>query len=114
MITMDKKVRRLARRRRIRARAFGTADRPRLAFFKSNKQVYAQLINDDKGVTIFGTSSLKLDSNKTEKAQKIGEKVAEAAKKLKVNTVVFDRGGFAYTGITAAFADAARKGGLKF
>ena len=94
------------RQNRIRAKISGTSDRPRLAIYRSNKSIYAQLINDEKGITI--------SAAKGAKPEEVGKKIAELAKKAKITTVVFDRGGYKYHGKVKALADAARKGGLKF
>lgn len=91
---------------KIRAKVSGTAERPRLAVFKSNTRMYAQLINDDKGVTLAA-------ANGTD-AVKVGTEVAKAAKGAGVTMAVFDRGGYIYTGKVRALADAAREGGLTF
>ncbi len=103
--------------RRIRNKITGTSECPRLAVYKSGKHIYAQIIDDTKGVTLVAASSLALKSDKiadTEIAQKVGEEIAKAAKKAKIEDVVFDRGGFVYHGKIAALADAAREGGLNF
>jgi large subunit ribosomal protein L18 len=106
---------RIARKRRIRARVAGTTERPRLAVFRSNTRLVAQLINDTTGTTIAAVSS-HAHAGKTprDKAQAAGAALAEAAKKAGVTKAVFDRGGFLYTGTIAAFADAARAAGLQF
>ncbi len=93
----------------------GTAERPRLSVFRSNKQIYAQVINDLTGKTVASASSLGLDKMpKIDQAKKVGELVAEKAKTAGVETVVFDRNGYLYHGRIQALADAAREGGLKF
>ncbi len=115
--TMQKTLNREKRRRRIRSTVRGTADRPRLAFFRSNRQVYAQIIDDTAGRTLVGASSLNMDDSAkgaVARAERMGIVVAEQAKKQGITSVVFDRGGFVYTGSVRAFADAARNGGLKF
>ena len=94
------------RHNRIRAKVKGTAERPRLAVYKSNRYLEAQVIDDAKGVTL---ASVKLDD-----AKKAGQEIAKAAKAKGIEAVVFDRGGFRYTGAIAVLADAAREGGLKF
>ncbi len=102
---------------RVRARiSAGTAERPRLNVFKSNKEIYAQIINDETGVTVASSSTqkLKLKGNNIENAAKVGKAVAEAAKSAGVESVVFDRGGYIYHGKVKALADAAREAGLKF
>ncbi|MBI5005199.1 MAG: 50S ribosomal protein L18 [Candidatus Lloydbacteria bacterium] len=104
------------RHKRIRAKVQGTDIRPRLAVFKSNRYLYGQLINDDKGVTVAAVSDAALSEKgtKTEKARLLGKALAEAAMKKKITTAVFDRGGFVYTGRIKAFAEGAREGGLVF
>ena len=105
---------RARRQKRIRAKISGTAECPRLAVYRSNKYVYAQLINDEAGKTIAASSSLKMKGKMMEKAAMVGKEIAEKAKTLKVAKAVFDRGGFIYTGKIKAIADAARAGGLTF
>lgn len=105
---------RAGRHARIRARVQGTALRPRLAVFKSNTAIYAQLINDDLGVTLAAADSRKTKGSLTVGAAAVGSAIAEAAKKVGVTTVVFDRGGFRYQGAIALLADSARQGGLTF
>ena len=103
------------RHKRIRAKVSGTGDMPRLSVFRSNKNVYAQIINDDKGVTIVGLSSEKTKGKGLmERAGNVGKEIAKLAKDKGVTKVVFDRGGFLYTGKIKAVADGAREGGLKF
>lgn len=103
------------RHARIRARVHGTAERPRLAVFRSNRYVYAQLINDEAGVTIASVDSRGVaGENARVRAEAVGGMVAEAAKKLNIEKVVFDRGGFRYQGIVASLAEGARKAGLAF
>ena len=106
------------RHRRIRGKVAGTAERPRLAVFRSNKGIFAQLIDDDSGRTIAGASWLGLKKsfkgNKTEQAAEVGKALAEVAKKAGIESVVFDRGGYLYHGRVKALADGAREGGLKF
>lgn len=93
----------------------GTAERPRLAVFRSNKHMYAQLIDDMKGATIVSASDIKESKKKSmDKAREVGEKIASAATGKKIKKVVFDRAGFIYTGRIKTFAEAARKGGLEF
>ncbi len=104
--------------RRIRKKIAGTAERPRLAVYFSNKNVYAQLIDDDQGITLAAASTLDKSVGKSvvneATAKQIGELIASRAKEKKIATVVFDRGGFIYHGKVKALADAAREGGLKF
>ena len=103
------------RHRRIRGRISGTAERPRLAIFRSNKYVYAQVINDEKGVTLASASSKDIKGKAMiEDAKIVGERVAKAAVEKGVRKVVFDRGGFTYSARIKALADAARAGGLEF
>lgn len=103
----------MRRHNRIRARVIGTATKPRLAVFRSNKFIYAQLIDDAAHKTIASADSRKMKgANPTERAAEVGKSIAEAAKKAGVETVVFDRGGFKYQGAVAAIADGAREGGL--
>ena len=103
------------RHKKIRAKVFGTAEKPRLSVFKSNKYIYGQLINDDKAETIISLSSMKV-KGKTfmERSTETGKEIAKLALGKKINTVVFDRGGFKYVGRVKAFATGAREGGLKF
>lgn len=102
---------RRARRRRIRSKVKGTSDRPRLSVYKSNKYLYAQIIDDDTGNTIASVSSKDI---KGASAQKVGKEIAKLASEAGVKKVVFDRSGYPYTGNVAAIADAAREGGLEF
>lgn len=106
---------RIRRHARIRAKVFGTGEMPRLSVFKSNKYISAQIIDDEKGVTLASVHS-KTIKGKTmkEKSELAGVAIAELAKTKKVSKVVFDRGGFIYTGNVKALADGARKGGLQF
>lgn len=107
--------RRDARHARIRSRVTGTAERPRLAVFKSNTALYAQLIDDTKGATLLASDTRKLAGDKlVDRAITLGTDLAKAAKDKGVEKVVFDRGGFLYQGAIAAMADAAREGGLQF
>ncbi len=110
---------RLKRKRRISFKVKGSAERPRLAIFRSNKAFYAQIIDDDKGVTLLslGTNSKDVKGklkNTKEGVQSLGETIAKKAVASKVNQVVFDRAGYLYHGKVKAFADGARSGGLKF
>lgn len=103
-------------KRRVRRNIFGTAERPRLSVYRSNKEIYAQLVDDNAGVTIASASSREKveGSTKTEKANSVGKLIAEKAKAKGVETIVFDRNGFVYHGRIKALADGAREGGLKF
>lgn len=104
------------RHARIRAKVTGTAERPRLAVFRSNKYIYAQLINDEAGVTLASASDIseKAGKVKVERAASVGTALATKAKDAKITSVVFDRGGFIFTGRVKALAEAARNGGLEF
>lgn len=102
------------RKNRVRAKIGGTAERPRLSVFVSNKNITAQLIDDVNGKTLAYADSRKMQGSMTEKAAKVGETIAEAAQKAKIETVVFDRGGRQYAGRLHALANAAREKGLKF
>ncbi len=104
-----KKAMRMKRKLRIRAKVNGTADRPRMAIFRSNTALYVQLIDDTKGTTILAD---RTDGKSMAKAKELGTRIAEAAKKKGITTVVFDRGGFRYHGVVKTLADAAREGGL--
>jgi large subunit ribosomal protein L18 len=105
-------------KKRIRKNITGTSSRPRLSVFRSNKQIYAQVIDDVKGVTITSASSHVKDSaqkiNKTEQAKLIGKEIAENALKTGIKEVVFDRNGYLYHGRVKALAESARENGLKF
>lgn len=106
---------RAGRHARIRARVSGTAERPRLCVFRSNRFVYAQLIDDVAGTTLAAADSRsQKGENPRERAVAVGTQMAEKAKALGVTKVVFDRGGFRYQGTVAVLADAARSGGLQF
>jgi len=101
---------------RVRGKISGTTERPRLTVFRSNKQIYAQVIDDLTGKTLAAASSLKMTDKapKKEIAAKVGELIAKSAQEAGVTTVVFDRNGYLYHGRIKELADAARKGGLKF
>lgn len=107
-------------RLRIRKKISGTAELPRLAVFRSNKQIYAQLIDDIRGVTLLSVSSRekevasKTGIKKTEQAKLVGKSLAEKCLEKGIGSVVFDRGGYKYHGRVKSLADAAREGGLKF
>lgn len=106
---------RTRRHARIRAKISGTADKPRLSVFKSNKHISVQLIDDASGKTLASVHSRDVKGKgMMEKSVKVGEEIAKKAAALKVSTIVFDRGGFIYTGAVKALADGARAGGLKF
>ena len=108
--------RRLRIRQGIRRKISGTAEKPRLSVFKSNKGIYAQIIDDDKGHTIVATSSKEIGKAgvNVETAKEVGLKLAEKASSNGVEKVVFDRGGYLYHGKIKALADGAREGGLNF
>lgn len=111
--TTSKAQARSKRHNRLRHKIVGTATRPRLAVFKSNTAVYAQLINDETGVTIAACDSRKEKGTRLETAKTVGAAIAKKATAAKVTEVVFDRGGFQYMGAIAAVADGAREAGLK-
>ena len=114
-MAFNKIERRIKIKFRIRKRVNGTAERPRLSVFRSNKQIYAQVINDKAGVTLAAASSLGFEKmNKTEQAKKVGLLLAEKAKAAGVESVVFDRNGYLYHGRVQSLADGAREGGLNF
>ena len=118
---IDKNQERLRRHARVRKKIKGTSETPRLSVYRSLNHIYAQIIDDVKGVTLCSASTEQKDIaakvaklNKTEAAKVVGKAVAEKAKKLGVETVVFDRGGYLYTGRVQALADGAREAGLNF
>ena len=114
-MTTKKVERRIKIKFRIRKNVNGTAERPRLSVFRSNKQIYAQDINDLTGKTLASASSLGMETMpKKEQAAKVGELVAKKAQEAGVTAVVFDRNGYLYHGRVKELADGARKGGLKF
>ena len=109
--------RRKRRHRRVRGKVHGSANRPRLCVFRSSKGIYAQLIDDDAGVTLASASTLNLggaSGTKSEKAAEVGKLVAQRAREAGVASVTFDRGGYLYHGRVKALADGAREGGLEF
>jgi large subunit ribosomal protein L18 len=111
---------RIRRHRRVRKKVHGTAARPRLAVFRSNKHLSVQLIDDEAGRTLAAASTVEADlrgagtGSSVEAATRVGTLIAERAKAVGITTVVFDRGGFAYHGRIAAVASAAREAGLEF
>lgn len=113
-----KKLKKIERRkRRTRSKLFGTKERPRLCVFRSNKHIFAQLIDDTKGETIVSASDLELKNfkgKKIEKAKEVGKLIAEKAINLKIEKVVFDRGPYKFHGRVKALAEGAREKGLKF
>jgi large subunit ribosomal protein L18 len=118
----NKLVQRERRHRRVRSKVEGSSSRPRLAVFRSNKFVYAQLIDDVSGKTIASTSDMKVKSSvkkgesfaKVDRATEVGKQIAALAKGLNISSVVFDRGGYRFTGRVKAVAIGAREGGLIF
>jgi large subunit ribosomal protein L18 len=109
---------RLRRHRRVRGKVRGTAERPRLAVFRSNRGIFAQLVDDDAGKTVAAASWIGLPKSfkgdKTEQAAEVGKTLAQSAKKAGVESVVFDRGGYLFHGRVKALAEGAREGGLSF
>jgi large subunit ribosomal protein L18 len=117
MSVTTKPAKRLRRRRRVRAKVRGTAERPRLSVFRSNRGIQAQLIDDVKGQTVAAVNWVEGDLKslgRMDQAKRSGELLAERAKAAGVETCVFDRGGYRYHGRVKALADGAREGGLKF
>jgi large subunit ribosomal protein L18 len=118
MTTSPTTLARQRRHRRVRGRVHGTAERPRLVVFRSNRGIEAQLVDDLSGRTLAAASWLNLKKsfkgNKTEQAAEVGKLLAANAKKAKVERVVFDRGGYLYHGRVKALAEGAREGGLQF
>ena len=118
-MALTKQERRLRIKRRIRKSVSGTAERPRMSVFRSNKQISVQLIDDISGKTLVATSSLikeiaEKKTTKIEQAELVGQAIAEKAVAAGITSVVFDRNGYLYHGRVKSLADAARKGGLKF
>ncbi|MCC6601145.1 MAG: 50S ribosomal protein L18 [Crocinitomicaceae bacterium] len=117
-MAFSKEARRAKIRTRIRASVKGTAERPRLSVFRSNKQIYAQIVDDSKGVTLASASSLVIREGqnvaKLDQARLVGKSIAERAKAAGIDEVVFDRGGYLYHGRVKSLAEAAREAGLKF
>jgi large subunit ribosomal protein L18 len=117
MTVLTKPQARLRRHKRVRGKVRGTAERPRLVVTRSNRGIVAQLVDDTAGRTLASASWLQVKSfkgNKTGQAAEVGKLLAQNAKSAKVESVVFDRGGYLYHGRVKALADAAREGGLKF
>ena len=114
----DTNAQRLKRHKRVRGKISGTPERPRLNVFRSETNIYAQIIDDVAGKTLVSASSLEKDFNcdgtKTDAAKMVGQLVAERAKAAGITTVVFDRGGYVYHGRVQALAEGAREGGLEF
>ena len=120
-IKRDRNEERLIRHARVRKRLSGTKETPRLCVYRSNAEIYAQIIDDEKGVTLASASSADKDlekalsgKTKTEQARLVGESIAKKALKAKIKNVVFDRGGYIYTGRVQALAEGARSAGLEF
>jgi len=107
---------RIHRRRRVRVKIFGTASCPRLSVFRSNKSIYAQVIDDEKGKTLMSAklSEIKKAKNNIEGAKELGKLIAQKCQEAKITKVVFDRSGYEYHGKVKALAEGAREGGLKF
>ena len=107
---------RIERHKRVRTKVFGTHDVPRVCVFKSNANIYAQIINDEEGITLGSASSLENKGNGSniEAAKLVGESLAKKAKKAGIVKVVFDRGGYLYHGRVKALAEAMRDGGIEF
>jgi large subunit ribosomal protein L18 len=117
MTVMTKRQQRLRRRRRVRARIVGSAERPRLSVYRSNRGVFAQLVDDAAGSTLAAVNWTEPELRKlsaSEQAKRAGELLAERAKKAGVESCVFDRGGYKFHGRVKALAEGARSGGLKF
>jgi large subunit ribosomal protein L18 len=117
MTVTSKPQQRLRRRRRVRAKVAGTAERPRLSVFRSNRGVFAQLIDDRSGTTVAAVNWIEPELRKlsaTEQARKAGGLLAERAQAAGITTCVFDRGGYRYHGRVRALAEGAREGGLEF
>ena len=117
MTVMTKPAQRLRRRRRVRAKVSGTAERPRISVFRSNRGIFAQLIDDDSGRTVASVNWTEEELRglgRMEQATRAGALLADRAKAAGVDTAVFDRGGYKYHGRVKALADGAREGGLTF
>jgi large subunit ribosomal protein L18 len=117
MSVTTKPQQRLRRRKRVRSKISGTAERPRLSVFRSNRGVFAQLIDDRSGATVAAVNWIEPDLRKLspmDQAKRVGELLAERAKAAGVTSCVFDRGGYRYHGRVQALADGAREGGLQF
>lgn len=115
MAVLQKRAHRETRRKRVRRKISGTAERPRLSVYRSNVHIYAQLVDDDEGRTLAAADSREIgeSENRKDAARKVGELIARKASDAGVDTVVFDRGGNRYHGRIAALAEGARDGGLK-
>lgn len=112
----QKRIKRIIRHNRVRAKVFGTEERPRFSVFRSNSHIYGQLIDDISGKTLISSSSkeIKVQSKKTDLAKEAGKLLAKKALEKQIKNVVFDRGGYAYHGRVKALAEGAREGGLQF
>jgi large subunit ribosomal protein L18 len=115
MAVLQKRAHREKRRKRVRRKIAGTADRPRLSVYRSNVNIYAQLIDDDAAITLAAADSREVGEaeNRKDAARKVGELIARKAKEAGIEVAVFDRGGNKYHGRIAALAEGAREGGLK-
>lgn len=109
-----KKIKRQLKHKKVRKNISGSSDRPRVAVFRSNQHIYAQIIDDVKAVTLVSESDLNLKGSKKEKAEKVGESLAKKAAQKMIKQVVFDRGGFKYHGRVESLAKGLRKGGIEF
>jgi large subunit ribosomal protein L18 len=121
MANVSRNESRIHRHQRVRKNIFGVAEKPRLCVYRSLNDIYAQIIDDEKGITLVSSSSIDHElraqvgkMTKTEQAVAVGKNIAERAKEKKISEVVFDRGGYQYMGRVKALADAAREAGLKF
>ncbi len=117
MTTMTTREARLRRHRRVRAKVAGTAERPRLVVFRSNRGIFAQLVDDERGHTVASASWTAVGrsaASKTEQAREVGKALAAAARTAGIERCVFDRGGYLYHGRVKALAEGAREGGLQF
>lgn len=113
-MSLTKEEKRKKRQRKIRSTLSGTTARPRLCVYRSNKYIYAQIIDDSKGSVVCSSSSIKMSENGVDAAKKVGEEIAKSALKNKVDTCVFDRAGYLFHGRVRALAESAREAGLKF
>ncbi|MDP3998803.1 MAG: 50S ribosomal protein L18 [bacterium] len=119
-MTIKRTILRARRKKRVRAKIYGTLSRPRLSVFRSHRYIYAQIINDEEGKTLLAASEKELDTKsapketRIEKARRVGQILAQKALAAKIKTVVFNRGGYRYHGRVKALAEGAREGGLSF
>lgn len=114
-ITQKKTQKRMRLKAKIRTKIFGTSTSPRLSVFRSNTFIYAQLIDDERGITLASASDVKMKKGtKVERATQVGEELAKNALAKGISKIVFDRNGFKYTGRVLSLAEGARKGGLQF